>query len=94
MGKISLTALAISSFFLIHLHAQEKISREGQPQPATFDQETSAKRDTSDQLPIESNLYWYDIDERLSVKTDSSKYEIYPRHTLTHLGNRDRGFIA
>ena len=69
--------MTVSSFFLIRLYAQENISREKRPQPETSVQETSAKRDTSDQLPIESNLYWYDINERLSVKTDSSQYEIY-----------------
>jgi hypothetical protein len=36
-----------------------------------------AEKDTSKLIPVESNLYWYDLDNRLSLKTDSSRNEIY-----------------
>ncbi len=71
------TILVLILFFSIIVHAQEEISQEKKQRPEREEQESTAARDTSDLIPVESKLYWYDIHNNLSIKTDSSNYEIY-----------------
>jgi len=77
LNDINITILFFGLFFIINVHAQEEISQEGTSDPKSDEQEASADQDTSGLIQVESNLYWYDIEEKLSVKTDSSKYEIH-----------------
>jgi hypothetical protein len=72
LSKIIITTLVFSLFFPLSVHAQDELlQEEGE------EQETTAAKDTSEQITVESNLYWYDIQNNLSIKTDSSKYEIH-----------------
>jgi len=77
VSKFCVTILIVFSFCLIGLHAQEEISPDGRVIRDKREQETTAKKDTSELIPVESHLYWYDINEKLSEKSDSSNYEIY-----------------
>ena len=71
------TILVFILFFSIIVHAQEEISQEKNQRPERGKQESTAARDTSDLIPVESKLYWYDINNNLSVKIDTSNHEIH-----------------
>jgi outer membrane cobalamin receptor len=71
------TILVFILFFSIIVHAQEEISQEKKQRREKGEQESTAPQDTSDLIPVESKLYWYDIYNNLSIKTDSSNYEIH-----------------
>jgi outer membrane cobalamin receptor len=71
------TILVFILFFSIIVHAQEEISQEKKQRREKGEQESTAPQDTSDLIPVESKLYWYDIHNNLSIKTDSSNYEIH-----------------
>ncbi len=77
MSDNIVTILVLILFFSIIVHAQEEISQEKKQRPERGEQESTAARDTSDLIPVESKLYWYDIHNNLSIKTDSSNYEIH-----------------
>jgi len=77
LSKITVTILIVVLFFTLIVHAQEEISRERVSGSENEEQETTTAQDTSDLIPVESNLYWYDIQHNLSVKTDTSAYEIH-----------------
>ena len=36
-----------------------------------------AEKDTSKLIPVKSNLYWYNLDDRLSLKSDTSLFSIF-----------------
>jgi hypothetical protein len=36
-----------------------------------------AEKDTSKLIPVKSNLYWYDLENHLSLKSDTSRFTIY-----------------
>jgi hypothetical protein len=72
-----ITILLVVLFFSIIAHAQEEITRERVSKPNREEQKTDTAKDTTELIPVASNLYWYDIHGELSTKSDSSKYEIY-----------------
>jgi len=72
-----ITILIFVLFFSSIAHAQEEIPQDRTGRPENGDQETAVARDTTELIPVESNLYWYDIQNNLSVKTDSSESEIF-----------------
>jgi hypothetical protein len=74
--KFFLTTLIIVLSLSIFVHAQEPNFGDREERSESEEESTSAK-DTTDLIPIESKLYWYDIQNNLSVKKDSSRYEIY-----------------
>lgn len=71
------TILVFILFFSIIVHAQEEISQEKKQRREKGEQESTAAQDTSDLIPVESKLYWYDINNNLSVKIDTSNHEIH-----------------
>lgn len=77
MSDNIVTILVFILFFSIIVHAQEEISQEKKQRREKGEQESTAPQDTSDLIPVESKLYWYDIHNNLSIKTDSSNYEIH-----------------
>ncbi|MCK4559384.1 MAG: TonB-dependent receptor [Calditrichia bacterium] len=77
MSDNIVTILVFILFFSIIVHAQEEISQEKKQRREKGEQESTAPQDTSDLIPVESKLYWYDIYNNLSIKTDSSNYEIH-----------------
>ena len=73
-----LFAALILMISISHLvHAQDPFSDDRIQQTDDESEETSAEEDTTELIPVESNLYWYDIQNTLSLKTDSSRYEIH-----------------
>ena len=77
LSKIIIPILIVILFLSINVHAQEEISQKRSPNQESGEQETTAARDTTELIPVESNLYWYDIQNNLSLKSDSSTYEIH-----------------
>lgn len=52
-----------------------------------------ASPDSSDKIPVESNLYWYDLEERLSEKSDTSRFKIYEAQNEKDLIYKDMSDI-
>ncbi len=70
--------------------SQEERKRAAAEKKATAKGDTSATRisgpagefeegaaDSSKLIPVQSNLYWYDLEERLSEKSDTSRFQIF-----------------
>jgi hypothetical protein len=77
LSKIVVTILINFLFFSFSVYAQDEISVDREQESGSGEDESTATQDTSDLIPVESNLYWYDIQNNLSLKTDSSTYEIH-----------------
>ena len=75
--KLLFTALILTLSISQLVIAQDPFSEDRDRQEEGEGQASSAKEDTTDLIPVESNLYWYDIENNLSLKTDSSRYEIH-----------------
>jgi hypothetical protein len=75
--KLFVSALILISVISQLLFAQDEFSEDRNRQEEGEDQASSAEEDTSGLIPVNSKLYWYDIQGNLSVKTDSSAHEIH-----------------
>ena len=93
MSKFILIEVVVFLLISFNVYAQNEIPQERSSRQESEGEETSATQDTTELIPVESNLYWYDIHDKLSVKTDSSKNEIYRREDEKELRYMDMSDI-
>ena len=77
MIKLLVSILVLASAIFQLLFAQDPFSDDRNRQGEGEDLASTAAEDTTELIQVESNLYWYDIENTLSLKTDSSRYEFY-----------------